>query len=66
MVRKYKKNLGTRHYKNYTSETLSECLNAVKSGMRIKDASEKFGIHRNTISNKMHKKILELQVNDFL
>lgn len=53
MPRKYKRRLGSRPYINYSPETLARCLNAVKSGMPQRLASETFGIARSTIKNKL-------------
>uniref|UniRef100_A0A2L2Y2L5 HTH psq-type domain-containing protein n=1 Tax=Parasteatoda tepidariorum TaxID=114398 RepID=A0A2L2Y2L5_PARTP len=56
MVRRYKKIPGTRNYRDYTLEKLQQCLQAIAGGMSIAEASRKYKIHRNTISNKIHKK----------
>lgn len=56
MVRTYKRKLWSRNYKFYSSEQLEKCLKAIYKGMTIKRASDKFGIPRNTISNKINKK----------
>lgn len=63
MVRHYKKKPGARNYKNYSSGTLEECLTAISNGMTITEASTKFKIHRNTISNKLHEKHSKPAVN---
>lgn len=53
MPRTYKRRLGSRPYINYSPETLARCLDAVKSGMPQRLASETFGIARSTIKNKL-------------
>lgn len=66
MPRVYKKKPGSRNYENYSKETLEKCLAEVKNGLPIVQASKKFGIHRNTISNKIRGKHTKPKGNDCL
>ncbi|XP_046666758.1 uncharacterized protein LOC124358507 [Homalodisca vitripennis] len=54
MPRKYKRTLGSRPYANYSSETLEECLRAIRSKeITQRAAEETYGIPRSTIKNKL-------------
>lgn len=54
MPRTYKRQPGSRNYRNYTEETLTLCLNAVRSGsLTQRKAEEQFKIPRRTIINKL-------------
>lgn len=53
MVRNYKKTPGTRHYKNYTDETLEEALQKVTNGdLSINAASVNYKIPFGTLYNR--------------
>lgn len=57
MPRDYNRPVGCRSYKNYTEETLQKILDEIKSGkISTRAASEKYGIHRNTLSSKLKGK----------
>nr|CAD7265947.1 unnamed protein product [Timema shepardi] len=54
MPRKPKKLLGTRAYRNYTPNTLQECLVKVRSGqLTQRVAAERYNISRSTIKSKL-------------
>lgn len=57
MPRKYKRSLGARAYRNYTDEALQNALTDIRlKKLSYRQASEKYGIHRNTLFIKMHNK----------
>nr|CAI5866988.1 unnamed protein product [Callosobruchus analis] len=50
MPRVYKRKVGSRNYRNYTNERLEEALKDIRQNkLSIRLASEKYGIHRNTL-----------------
>lgn len=54
MQRNYKKRVGSRNYKNYSSETLRQCLASIENKeLTQRKASEKYGIPRRTIINQL-------------
>ncbi|CAH2085457.1 unnamed protein product [Euphydryas editha] len=54
MPRNYKKRVGSRNYKNYSSETVRECLASIENKeLTQRKASEKYGIPRRTIINQL-------------
>lgn len=57
MPRNYKRKLGTRKYRDYSDERLSEAVNKVSSGvMSSYEAEKKFKIPRRSIENKVKNK----------
>ncbi|KAJ4436215.1 hypothetical protein ANN_18845 [Periplaneta americana] len=61
MVRTYKKAPGKRNYMNCSQDKLEECLKLTREGVLTqRQAAKTYGIHRNTISNKLlgkHQKL---------
>jgi len=54
MFRKYKKVPGTRHYQDYSPESLAECIKLIKNKkITIKAASESFKIPKRTLFRKL-------------
>ncbi|CAK1592462.1 unnamed protein product [Parnassius mnemosyne] len=54
MPRNYKKRIGSRNYKNYSAETLRQCLASIENKeITQRKASEKYGIPRRTIINQL-------------
>ncbi|XP_055704459.1 uncharacterized protein LOC129802558 [Phlebotomus papatasi] len=54
MSRKNRRKIGARPYCNYSDELLASVLKAVKDKeISIREAAKRYGIHRNTISNKL-------------
>ncbi|VEN60718.1 unnamed protein product [Callosobruchus maculatus] len=57
MPRVYKRKIGSRNYRNYTNERLEEALKNIRQNkLSIRLASEKYGIHRNTLWLKLKGK----------
>lgn len=57
MGRTYKRQLGTRTYKNYSEEYLNEAQNAIRNGtMSLREASRRFKIPLGTLSHKKNQK----------
>ncbi|XP_063218661.1 uncharacterized protein LOC134528923 [Bacillus rossius redtenbacheri] len=57
MVRHYVRKRGSRQYKNYSEKNLEKALNEVRAKkISVRAAAEKYGIHRNTLSGKIHGK----------
>ena len=55
MVRKYKKRIGSRTYINYTSETVSEAVRAIRDDdVSVREASRRFRIPYGTLYNKVN------------
>ncbi|KAF2887830.1 hypothetical protein ILUMI_18343 [Ignelater luminosus] len=56
-MHKYKKKLGSKNYKNYSSETLTKALNEIRSKkLSLNQASAKYGICKGTLSHKLREK----------
>ncbi|CAI6374178.1 unnamed protein product [Macrosiphum euphorbiae] len=54
MPNKYKKQLGSRTYRNYSDEQLEKCLNEVKNKIKTqREAARAYGISRRTINYKL-------------
>jgi len=54
MVRNYKKVLGTRHYQDYSPESLAKCIKLIKNKqITIQAASERFKIPKRTLFRKL-------------
>jgi len=54
MPNKYKKQLGSRKYKNYSDETLQKCLIEIKNKtITQREAERTYGISRRTINYKL-------------
>lgn len=54
MGRKDRRKIGGRPYRNYTDELLASVLKAIKDKkISVREAAKRYGIHRNTISNKL-------------
>lgn len=54
MVRVYKRKLGSRRYRDYSTEKLEECLKSIINGtFSQRKAAEHFNIPRRTINNKL-------------
>lgn len=53
MPRKYKRQPGNRNYRDYSEETLKDCLDAVRNSMSKKLASSVYGIPVRTIFCKL-------------
>ena len=54
MVRKYKRSIGTRRYRDYTEETLQNALRRIREGgISLTRASEIFNIPRRSLFNKL-------------
>lgn len=54
MVRVYKRKLGARRYRDYSTETLEECLESIRTGtFTQRKAAEHFNISRRTINHKL-------------
>ena len=54
MVRKYNRVLGTKHYQNYSPESLAECIQLIKNKqITVKMASERFKIPKRTLFRKL-------------
>lgn len=49
MPRKYKKQLGSRPYRNYSKKTLENALRAIENESGIREASRIFGIDPSTL-----------------
>ena len=59
MVRHYKRKIGARSYKNYSTETLKLCLDLIKNGtLSQRIAAKQFNIPRKTIINELSQKHL--------
>lgn len=57
MPRTYKKAAGCRPYANYTEDMLENALKEIRDKrISIRAAANKYGIHRNTLMNKLHGK----------
>ncbi|XP_062542157.1 uncharacterized protein LOC134210149 [Armigeres subalbatus] len=54
MPRTYKKQAGSRSYRNYKDVNLENCLRAISEGMSHREASKTFGIPKSTIGNKLY------------
>jgi len=56
MLSKYKKQLGSRKYKNYSDETLQKCLCEIKSKtITQREAERAYGISCRIINYKLKK-----------
>ncbi|KAF2886232.1 hypothetical protein ILUMI_19941 [Ignelater luminosus] len=56
-MRKCKKKLGSRNYKNYSPETLIKALNEIRSKkLSLSQSSAKYGICKGTLSHNLRKK----------
>ncbi|KAF2891560.1 hypothetical protein ILUMI_14613 [Ignelater luminosus] len=56
-MRKYKKKLGRKNYRNYSSETLTKALNEIRSKkLLLNRASAKYEICKGTLSHKLREK----------
>ncbi|KAG8236450.1 hypothetical protein J437_LFUL016747 [Ladona fulva] len=54
ITRKYKRTPGSRKYADFTTSTLEECLNAIRSGeMSQKQAADHYNISRSTIKRRL-------------
>jgi len=54
MTRTYKRKLGSRTYRSYTSQQLEEAVKKIKTGaLTLRKASEKYKISRGTLSNRV-------------
>ena len=56
MVRKYKQKEFARSYFSYTQQQLDDALKAVRNGMKLRDARDKFKVPVGTLSNKLKNK----------
>ena len=65
MTRVHKIKPGGRKYRDYTDETLQKCLEAVHGEkLTLQEAEKEFGIHCNTIHNKLKISMEILQVSN--
>ena len=54
MVKKYKRQLGSRKYKDYSEDAIKEAIQKVKNEeMSMNAASKTYKIHIGTLSNKL-------------
>lgn len=57
MVRKYKRQLGSRRYRDYSEDTLRQAVRAIRDrGISCTAASEIFNVPRRTLYNKINNK----------
>lgn len=62
MPNQYKRQVGTRNYRNYSDETLEQCLNEIKNKtMTQREAELAYGVSRRAINYKL-KNIHNLKV----